>query len=310
MGICLTVRIPIYCSNQNTQMNIDKNNAPLYEISVPYTCNKWYELLFINLSRMSVNYIDNLCSKLNQSNSYTGVIYWYRNLYNNKLYIGQTIHPKDRHGTHISSSNKNSKRIDRETPIHRAFRKYGIHNFEYRILCLVVEPDQQSLRNTLNKKEQYYINYYQSSITKNGYNILEGGNSSPNKGMCVNQCTKYGDYITTFSSITEATKHTGCKNISSAIYRKQYYANGYVFVPEGIPLPVFIFKKYRNLIIHQYSKEGKYITSFESALKAAKAVNGDQSRIKLCAQSPYSHVAYGFRWSHQKQDNLKNYVNA
>ena len=67
-----------------------------------------------------------------------GIIYCYTNLVNNKKYIGQTINPKERFNQHKSSA-FNEKDNEYNSPLHRAFRKYGYENFKYEIL---IENDE------------------------------------------------------------------------------------------------------------------------------------------------------------------------
>lgn len=60
-----------------------------------------------------------------------GLIYSFTNTINNKKYIGQTINStKERYYNH-KSAYKNEKSCDYNSPLHRAFRKYGFDNFEY-----------------------------------------------------------------------------------------------------------------------------------------------------------------------------------
>ena len=98
-------------------------------------------------------------------------IYKITNIQNNKVYIGQTIRPvKDRFNRHISDALNNI--ID--THFARAIRKYGKENFQIEII------DTAQNQNELNKKERYWIQYYNS--VEEGYNETDalskcGGNT-------------------------------------------------------------------------------------------------------------------------------------
>ena len=96
-----------------------------------------------------------------------GIIYSYTNLINGKQYIGQTINPKQRFAQHKSSAfNVNDKEYN--SLLHRAFRKYGYENFQYRVLA---ESDEIDI---LNELEIALIKKYNTK-TPNGYNIEDGG---------------------------------------------------------------------------------------------------------------------------------------
>ena len=63
-----------------------------------------------------------------------GIIYCFTNLINNKKYIGQSIREDNtRYNNHIYAMTHPSSH-EYESPLHRAFRKYGIENFKYEIL--------------------------------------------------------------------------------------------------------------------------------------------------------------------------------
>lgn len=96
-----------------------------------------------------------------------GIIYSYTNLINGKQYIGQTINPKQRFAQHKSSAfNVNDKEYN--SLLHRAFRKYGYENFQYKVLAESDEID------VLNELEIALIKKYNTK-TPNGYNIEDGG---------------------------------------------------------------------------------------------------------------------------------------
>lgn len=104
---------------------------------------------------------------------FLGYIYKITNQINGKVYIGQTskIDPTKRWNEHRHAV------IDpdqKERPLYRAMRKYGIDNFKFEVIETVYEEDHT----TLNQREQYYIKKYNSflySDDSNGYNLTLGG---------------------------------------------------------------------------------------------------------------------------------------
>ena len=90
-------------------------------------------------------------------------IYIIKNDINNKVYIGQSIHPKERFAEHCYL------REDRHNSIlTNAIHKYGKEHFWMELL----EEDIENY----NEREKYWISFY-NSIRPNGYNISEGGES-------------------------------------------------------------------------------------------------------------------------------------
>jgi len=94
-----------------------------------------------------------------------GIIYKATNKINGKVYIGQTWKTLAiRRGYH-HRNNKNCM------PICRAIKKYGRNSFSWNI---VIEVNSQI---EMDFFEKYYINFYNSRTSKNGYNIREGGSN-------------------------------------------------------------------------------------------------------------------------------------
>ncbi len=98
-------------------------------------------------------------------------IYKITNVVNNKVYIGQTIRQiQDRFQRHITDAIN----CNLDTHFARAIRKYGKDNFKIEVI------DFANSQEELNKKEQYWIRYYDS--INSGYNETDalfkcGGNT-------------------------------------------------------------------------------------------------------------------------------------
>lgn len=98
-----------------------------------------------------------------------GVIYKITNKINNKVYIGQTTRSiKKRFSRHCNEKSC--------AAIHMAIKKYGKENFEITIL------QNCDNKKDLNKKEKYFIKYFNSKIP-NGYNICSGGSAFIKKAI-------------------------------------------------------------------------------------------------------------------------------
>ena len=93
------------------------------------------------------------------------IIYKATNIINNKVYIGQTIHPLSVR----KSQHERSHEYGYKTAFSNAIRNYGKENFKWEV---IYETD--SIKD-LNEKESYYIEYYKSLVTENGYNLKGGG---------------------------------------------------------------------------------------------------------------------------------------
>lgn len=98
-------------------------------------------------------------------------IYKFTNKINGKIYIGQTNNIENRKRNHKSEA-FNKKSNGYFLPFHSAIRKYGWDNFKFEIIEEL--PDEMG-RDYLNEREIFFITYYKSLKTENGYNITKGG---------------------------------------------------------------------------------------------------------------------------------------
>ena len=95
-------------------------------------------------------------------------IYKITNLINKKSYIGQSLDIHRRWKREIDDANNPSSH-SYDYPLMRAFRKYGIDNFNFEII------EECDIAN-LNEREMYWINFYDTFF--NGYNQTLGGDST------------------------------------------------------------------------------------------------------------------------------------
>lgn len=89
-------------------------------------------------------------------------VYAHINKENGKVYVGMTgIKPEDRW--------KNGRGYTKNTHFKNAIEKYGWNSFEHIIL------EEGLTREEACRREQYYIEYYNSMDTNYGYNMTSGG---------------------------------------------------------------------------------------------------------------------------------------
>ena len=102
-------------------------------------------------------------------------IYKYTNKINGKVYIGQTNNLQKRFNGHKSEA-FNPKSKGYNLPFHCAIRKYGIKNFIYEVLEEIEDGESQDF---INDREIFFIAFYHSLTTENGYNLTVGGDGCP-----------------------------------------------------------------------------------------------------------------------------------
>lgn len=90
-----------------------------------------------------------------------GIVYLIINKESGQKYVGQTTLPiNKRWQQHIHEANRMSP-----TPLHRAFRKYGVDKFTMKVID---ECDER----LLTEKEHYWIEQYNSYLSEGGYNDI------------------------------------------------------------------------------------------------------------------------------------------
>lgn len=92
-------------------------------------------------------------------------VYKYTNIYNGKVYVGQTKRTLEERA--LGGRGYNGSRV-----FYNAICEYGWQSFEGEIL------EDGLTRNEAGEREQYYIRLYQSNDSQFGYNVNSGGASS------------------------------------------------------------------------------------------------------------------------------------
>lgn len=114
-------------------------------------------------------------------------VYKVENKINGKVYIGVTNNFKRRMREHKNES-ENPKQNDRA--IYRAIRKYGWNNFDKIIL------EENNTIEECFKREQYYIDKYNSLNSKYGYNMTIGGIGGKTHDVSGEKNPMYGRKLT------------------------------------------------------------------------------------------------------------------
>ena len=99
-------------------------------------------------------------------------LYCIRNTINGKCYIGQSVKLRKRIHKHITNFKTNLY----DTPLYKAFDKYGLDKFEVIILNTFVDTNNPKLKETMDKLEKKYTKEY-NSYGPTGYNQTYGGDA-------------------------------------------------------------------------------------------------------------------------------------
>ncbi len=93
-------------------------------------------------------------------------IYLFRNRINGKVYVGQTLDMWRRYREHKMKGAHGEK-------LKRAIAKYGFDAFDLYVLEVIERvADKKVLQETMNAREQFYLDHYRSYEDDKGYNIL------------------------------------------------------------------------------------------------------------------------------------------
>jgi group I intron endonuclease len=210
------------------------------------------------------------------------------------LYIGQTIR------SDINCRWREHKLCKKDSIgnyLYNAYNKYGIDNFEYKLICVCFNED-------CNKFEQEYIKKY-NTIYPNGYNLQSGGGNhtltkevkqliseknkgkvSSNKGKKISeeQKQKLSQSLINWHLNNKITTSSETKDKIRESLKKYYNSNN----------------NKRCIKVEQYDLNNNYIKTFNSINSAAKEVGITQMMINRASSNEQKYSQYktakGFIW--------------
>jgi hypothetical protein len=194
-------------------------------------------------------------SILNQSGIYKII-----NKTNNKIYIGSSKNIRKRWKGHRTLLNKEKHYNEH---LLAAYKKYGKENFIWEVVEFI-DVDK------LQEREQYWINFFESSDREKGYNLCPAAYS--NLGL------KHTDESRRNMSLAHlGHKHTpeSRKKISESQYKTVY----------------------------QFDLKGNFIQKFNSILEAEKKTGIERQLISGCCRK-ITKSAKGYFWSFEKSFTL------
>ena len=245
-------------------------------------------------------------------------IYAIKNKVNNKLYIGQSQNIKNRWNYHKNRLN-NNKHLNKK--LQNAWNKYGPDNFEFIML-------EECNKNIIDKREIYWISYYNSTDIKYGYNISSGGeatskgvkwtkeqkeNASKNKNPKeIVQIDLNGNLINIWRSATHAARtfNTPVRSITKCVnHEGLYHTCGFIWMYKDEYDKGFDVEKYKiehsknfDLEILQYDLYGNLVKEWKSDNEINDNLQLCVSTVRDCCRHKLKSYN-GFIWLY-KYDNF------
>lgn len=238
-----------------------------------------------------------------------------------KVYVGQTINIQKRwgyNGEHYLKKKKDGSFV--QNIFARALLKYGWENFKHEILLEEIPKSEADYA------EKYLIRWYK--IHNLSYNISDGGegNCGARKPLSEERKRQITEFMRTNHPMKG--KHHSSEAMAKIIYanRHRVYTEeqkermhetgkrlGQMVVTEERRKKYSDYRKahpdtwvagWNRKEVHQYSLEGKYITSYSSAEEAARAIKRSSSGdIGKCIKGECAS-ALGFIWTSEKMEYI------
>ena len=220
-------------------------------------------------------------------------VYKITNLINKKIYIGQSVNIEERWKRHkIDAFNSNLKN-KYKSHLYSSIREYGIENFCFEVI-------EETLKNELDVRERYWIQYYQSNNPTLGYNLTSGGqegghsNSTP-----IYQYDLSGKFLKEYASIAIASEITGIHHSSisacSNLDKNIKFAGNYIWrkykIEQLIDIPT---NKRKRVPIYQYDLNGILLNTYSTMTEASRQTGISVSSICNCCNSENTKSVRGF----------------
>ena len=243
-----------------------------------------------------------------ETNMYDGYIYIVTNKLNNMKYIGQTRRTIEaRWKDHLSKLKTDVNYF------HNSILKHGADNYVISVLDKVQAENICDLTAKLNNLEIHYISKY-NTLYPNGYNLTKGGgNNSINCDKPVDQYDKYGNYIRSYTSASEAAYATNgsrkgitncCNRTVDKRNKRTYSSGGYIWRFKGDTYIEDSLKKSLQRPIVQYDLDGNIIQYFDSIQSASVATGIIPESIGKCCKG-HSMQSNGFVFLYNDNDFKK-----
>lgn len=245
-------------------------------------------------------------------------IYVVINKVNSKLYIGQSIDIERRWNQHKYGKGS--------LILRNAISKYGLKNFEFKILDEVNTKGKsvEEVRELLITLEQKWLDDKKPYLRENGYNIQS--EAKPNIpierpdnygeliskikiennhcGKGVKQYTKSGELVKEWVSAAEIERVLGyhAENISACCLGKQKTCKRFIWQFSDTKLTIDKIKKLNKKEYHfkkvkMLTIDGELINEFDSVSEAAKYIDCPSYQIsKVCTGKQKS--CRGYKWSY------------
>ena len=223
-----------------------------------------------------------------------GYIYLIINKINNKKYVGQTLR-SDINTRWKYHRLQNKKYIG--DVLYNAYKKYGIENFEYKIVCICFDEDT-------NKYEKEYIEKF-NTLYPNGYNLLQGGDNKKhseytkqiisNKLKGINH-PNYGKQLKEehVLNIKKSLKKQIIPTSTKIITGRKQEDTTKLKIKEKINE---YYKNTSKIVINQYDLNNNLLNTYYSYSSASKKANINKTYLmKVLNNQTIHNIAKGFIW--------------